>query len=132
MAEAVPAARLRSFVERVERLNAEIRDLNNDKSEIFEEAKSQGWNVKALKEVIKRRAKDQHELQLLDTDVDLYLSALGESPVPYARTHAREDGGLRKAAKDFVDSVPEGGSVSVIVDGKETVVVDKRQPAAAE
>lgn len=91
MAEAIAADRLRSFVERIERLRREIKELNADVSEVYKEAASAGFDKAALKEVIRRRAKDQYELELLDETVGLYLSALGEKPVSYARARAREE-----------------------------------------
>jgi uncharacterized protein (UPF0335 family) len=47
---------LKAFVERVERISEEIKALNDDKRDIYAEAKANGFDVKALKEVIKLRA----------------------------------------------------------------------------
>ena len=65
-------ARLRSFVQRIEHLEEEIRVLNDDKSEVYKEAKGEGFDVKALRAVIQRRRRDQRELFEFDEMVDLY------------------------------------------------------------
>jgi len=71
---------LRSFVERVERLDEEIKGLNDDKRDIYAEARSNGFDVKALKAVIRLRAQDPAEREQLEGIVQTYLSALGMSP----------------------------------------------------
>lgn len=68
---------IRAFVERVERLNEELKAINDDKKEIFAEAKSLGYDTKALKRVIQLRGQDQSERQEFEAIVDLYLHALG-------------------------------------------------------
>ena len=60
--ELVAADQLRSFVERIERLQDEIDGLNADKSDVFKEAKGSGCDVAAIREVIsvrRKRAKDR-------------------------------------------------------------------------
>ncbi len=47
---------LRAIVERVERVNEEIKDLTSGRGDIFTEAKSNGFDVKALRAVIRLRA----------------------------------------------------------------------------
>jgi uncharacterized protein (UPF0335 family) len=46
--------RIRPFVERVEHLDTELHDLNESKKEVFSEAKAEGFDVKILKEILKR------------------------------------------------------------------------------
>lgn len=79
------AARLKALVEQIERINSEIADLNTDKSEIFAGVKAEGFNVKALKAVIKIRAdrakRGQDEISAEKADVDLYLESIGELPL---------------------------------------------------
>ena len=53
--------RIRSFVERVERIEAEIQELSEGKKEIFAEAKGEGFDVKILKEIVRLRKQDQDE-----------------------------------------------------------------------
>lgn len=68
---------LKTYVERVERLAEEKQGLSNDISDIFKEAKSQGFDVKAMKEVIKLRKLAKAEREELESSVDLYKSKLG-------------------------------------------------------
>jgi uncharacterized protein (UPF0335 family) len=79
---------IRSIVERIENLNEQIKAFNADKSEIFAEAKSRGFDVKALKIVIQRRAKDPDELSQLQGIVETYESALGTNSATRARAAA--------------------------------------------
>ena len=84
------APQIKSIVERVERLQEEIDGLNSDKSDIFKEAKANGYDVKALKTVIARRRKDPAELSEHDAIVETYLAALesGTAVATRARTKA--------------------------------------------
>lgn len=86
---------LKAFVERIERLESEIKELNSDKSDIYSEAKASGFDVRALKAVVARRRKDPNEADEHDALVDLYLSTLNgksETGTLYAtRARARED-----------------------------------------
>lgn len=75
--EPIAADLLKSYVERIERLNAEIADLNTDKSEVFKESKSNGFDAKILRKVIAHRAKDPADRSEEEALLDTYLSALG-------------------------------------------------------
>src|SRR5918994_1474236 len=57
----VAGDRIRSFVERIEQLDTELQELNEQKKEVFAEAKGEGFDVKILKEIIKLRKQDQEE-----------------------------------------------------------------------
>ena len=76
MAE-IDASKLLSYVERVEHLNEEVKALQTDIKEIYEEAKSNGYDVKALKAIISLRKLDDAEREEAESMVDLYKSALG-------------------------------------------------------
>jgi len=67
---------IKSIIERVERMDQEINERNNDKKEIFAEAKANGLDVPALKTVIRRR-RDPDKTAEADAMIDLYESALG-------------------------------------------------------
>jgi len=67
---------LRSFVDRIERIETEIADLNGDKSEVYKEAKGNGFDVKVLRKVIADRRKDAGERAEFETLYDLYVAAL--------------------------------------------------------
>jgi uncharacterized protein (UPF0335 family) len=74
---AVNAGRIRSIIERVEKVQADIDDLNADKAEIFKEAKSDGLHVKALKKIIAMRRMDRDKRREEAEILDLYLNAIG-------------------------------------------------------
>lgn len=74
------AALLRSFIERVERIDEEIKGLNDDKRDIYAEVRSQGFDIKGVKEVIRLRRQDPAERQELETIVATYCAAIGMTP----------------------------------------------------
>lgn len=69
--------RLKSIVERVERVNEEIASLNDDKKDIYAEAKGEGWDVKAIKTIVQLRKKDPLERAEQEQVLDTYMQALG-------------------------------------------------------
>ena len=68
---------LKSVVERIEKLNEDMTNIKADIKEVYKEAKSDGFDVKALKDIIKMRKKDKDELAEQDEIVHLYREALG-------------------------------------------------------
>ena len=76
----IPGGRIRSFVERVEQLDAELQELNESKKEVFSEAKAEGFDVKILKEIIKLRKQDKDERDEHETLLDLYMHAMEQAP----------------------------------------------------
>ncbi len=68
---------LKAFVDRIERLHEERKGLSDDIADIYKEAKGNGFDTKALKIVIQRRAKDPHEVSELEALVETYEAALG-------------------------------------------------------
>jgi uncharacterized protein (UPF0335 family) len=73
----VAADQLKSFIERAERLNEEKDGINSDLSDLFKEAKANGFNTKVLKKIITMRKRDYSERQEEQAIMDLYLEALG-------------------------------------------------------
>lgn len=71
------AGQIKSFVERAERLHEERASLADDLKELWAEAKSAGFDARALKHIVSLRAKDADALREFDAVVDLYKSALG-------------------------------------------------------
>ena len=71
------AEQLKSFVERVERLEEEKTALTADIREVYSEAKGGGFDTKILRQVVRLRRLDKSELQEQESVLDLYLSALG-------------------------------------------------------
>ena len=77
----IPGSKIRSFVERIENLDAELQELNEQKKEVFAEAKGEGFDVRILKEIIKLRKQDKEERDEREGLLDLYLRAM-EQAVP--------------------------------------------------
>jgi uncharacterized protein (UPF0335 family) len=88
---------LRSFVERIERLKAEIDDLNTDVRDVYAEAKSAGFDKTALGQVVairRKREKDGEKLETLSALVELYLSEIDGPDLArgvQSRAHTHED-----------------------------------------
>ena len=74
----IAADRLRSFIERVERLEEEKAAIMNDVKEIYAEAKGEGYDVKILRQVVRIRKMDRADRQEQEALLDLYLAAIGE------------------------------------------------------
>ena len=74
----VAADRLRSFIERVERLEEDKAAIMTDIREVYAEAKGEGYDTKILRQVIRLRKMDRAERQEQEAILELYLSALGE------------------------------------------------------
>jgi uncharacterized protein (UPF0335 family) len=70
--------RLRTVIERLERLEEDKAAIMADMKEVFAEAKGEGYDVKILRKVIRIRKQDKAKRQEEDAILDLYLSALGE------------------------------------------------------
>ena len=73
----VAADRLRGIVDRIERLEEERKALGADIRDIYSEAKSAGFDVKALRELIKIRKQDAARVEETETLLDVYRRALG-------------------------------------------------------
>jgi uncharacterized protein (UPF0335 family) len=73
----IAADRLRSIVDRIERIHEERKALAQDISDLYSEAKSAGFDVPALKELIRIRAKEPLKQEELETLLDVYRRALG-------------------------------------------------------
>jgi uncharacterized protein (UPF0335 family) len=77
-----PAARfakdhLRAFVERVERLEEEKKAIADDIRDVYAEAKANGFDVKALRSVVRLRKQDINERKEQEAVLETYLHALG-------------------------------------------------------
>jgi len=73
---------LRSFIERVERLESEKKALTEDIREVYAEAKGQGFDTKIMRKVVALRKLDTADRQEQEAVLDLYLTALGMSGTP--------------------------------------------------
>src|ERR1700741_5369695 len=82
----IPGGRIRSFVERVEQLDAELQELSGSKKEVFSEAKAAGFDVKILKEINKRQKQDKDERDERYSLLDLYMRGMeGSEAEPKAK-----------------------------------------------
>ena len=72
--------RLKSFVERIERLEEERRALGQDIKEVFSEAKGTGFDPKIMRQVIRLRRMDKDDLDEQESLIDIYKRALGMLP----------------------------------------------------
>ncbi len=73
----IGADRLRSLVERIERLEEEKKALQDDIKGVYQEAKSAGYDVRVLRQLIRIRATDPQKLREQEEILDIYRSALG-------------------------------------------------------
>jgi uncharacterized protein (UPF0335 family) len=67
---------LRALVERIERVEEEIKELTEAKKEIYLEAKGNGFDVKIVREVIRVRRQDQKKRDEQESLLDVYLQAI--------------------------------------------------------
>ena len=76
-APSIAADRLRSLVERIERLSEERTALGNDVKDLYAEAKSAGFDCKVLRQLIKIRREEPAQVEEQETLLDVYRRALG-------------------------------------------------------
>lgn len=74
------AEQLRQFIERIERLEDEKANLAEDIREVYAEAKSNGYDIKTMRQVIKIRKLDQGKLEEQEYLLEVYRRALGMLP----------------------------------------------------
>jgi uncharacterized protein (UPF0335 family) len=77
--------RIRSFIERLEQIDDELKALNESKKEAFAEAKGEGYDVKVLKDILKLRKQDKDERDEHETLLDLYMRAMESGADPIAK-----------------------------------------------
>lgn len=74
----ISAQRLKSFIERIERLEEEKKTLGADVREVYSEAKSDGFDTKIMKKVIAIRKLDKAERGEQEALMQVYLDAIGD------------------------------------------------------
>jgi uncharacterized protein (UPF0335 family) len=78
MAEGTVAAdQLRLFIERIERLEEEKKGIADDIRDVYSEAKSNGYDTKVMREIVKLRKQERHVRQEHEAILDTYKRALG-------------------------------------------------------
>ncbi len=77
MADGVVAAdQLRLFIERIERLEEEKKGIADDIRDVYSEAKSNGYDVKIMRQIVRLRKMETHDRQEMDAILDTYRNAL--------------------------------------------------------
>jgi uncharacterized protein (UPF0335 family) len=74
---ATAQGKLKSFVERIERLEEDKAAVANDLKEVFAEAKGEGFDTKIMRKVIRLRKQDKAARQEEEALIELYISAIG-------------------------------------------------------
>src|SRR5262245_14325859 len=69
---------LKSIIERVQALEEQKSQIGDDIKDVYSEAKGNGFDVKALKAIVKRLKKDADEVSRHEETVEAYLAALGD------------------------------------------------------
>ena len=73
----VSSAQLKSFIERIERLEEEKAEIGDQIRDVFAEAKGTGFDIKIIRQVLKIRKMETQERLEQEELLDLYLAALG-------------------------------------------------------
>ena len=68
---------LKAFIERVERLEEEKKTISDDIRDVYAEAKGNGFDVKALRTIVRMRKQDADERKEHEAILETYLHALG-------------------------------------------------------
>jgi uncharacterized protein (UPF0335 family) len=76
----ISSAQLRSFVERIEKLEEEKAEIADQVRDVFAEAKGTGFDIKIIRQVLKIRKMETQERLEQEELLDLYLTALGMAP----------------------------------------------------
>jgi uncharacterized protein (UPF0335 family) len=86
----VAGEQLKSFIERIERLEEEKRVLSGDIKEVYAEARGGGFEPKIMRQIIKLRRMDKEEVDEEESLLDLYKRALGMAPGAAIEAQAAE------------------------------------------
>lgn len=77
MADVIGADQLRLFLERIERLSEEQKGIADDIKDVYAEAKSQGYDTKTLRSIVRLRRLEKHVRDHADALLETYRNALG-------------------------------------------------------
>jgi len=119
----VARAELRSFIERIERLEEEKAAISGDIKDVKSEAKGRGYIVGAINTIIKLRKKDANERAEEEAILDVYMAALGmiDQPTLFDEPHDRETGEITIIDRDDED----GNHLTVTVDSRVAAILNK-------
>ena len=76
-AQTVAAGQLRAFIERIERLEEDKKNIAEDIKEVYAELKGTGFDTKAVRTIVRLRKQDKAEREEAESILDLYMTALG-------------------------------------------------------
>lgn len=114
----IAADKLRLFIERIERLEEEKKGTADDISDVYAEAKANGYDTKIMRECVKLRAMETHTRDERDALIATYRNALGmpftDTPLGQYAEHLRE-----------MDDKGIGVSVSVGFPGEKPIPLNK-------
>jgi uncharacterized protein (UPF0335 family) len=71
------ADQIRSIIERIERMEDEKKVISDDIRDVYAEAKSNSYDVKAIRTIVRMRKQDANERQEAETILETYMHALG-------------------------------------------------------
>jgi uncharacterized protein (UPF0335 family) len=118
----VSGQELTAFVDRIERIREEKKALGDDEKQVFAELKAKGFTPKRVREVLKIRTMKPHDRQEAETELDMYLHAIGmaaEPPLFRAVGAMGVDLAVREQVIDaFKLLVPPNGEIIVKVGGE--------------
>jgi len=77
VSDAIAAEQLRLFIERIERLEEEKKGMADDIRDVYAEAKSNGYDNKTMRAVVKLRKMEKHHRDEAEALLDTYKAALG-------------------------------------------------------
>ena len=77
MSDIIAADQLRLFIERIERLEEEKKGITDDIKDVYQEAKSNGFDVKTMREIGRLRKQEKHHRDEAEMLLDTYKAALG-------------------------------------------------------
>jgi uncharacterized protein (UPF0335 family) len=86
----IAGEQLRSFIERIERLEEEKRTLSADIKDVYAEAKGSGFDTNIMRQIIRIRRMDQDDVDEQETLLDVYKRALGMLPAVEPAAEAAE------------------------------------------
>ncbi|WP_343345464.1 DUF2312 domain-containing protein [Sphingomicrobium sp. XHP0239] len=76
---AIAADQLKLFIERIERLEEEKKAIADDISDVYKEAKANGYDTKIMRAIVRLRKMEAHDLQEQDALLETYRAAVGLS-----------------------------------------------------
>jgi len=76
MTDLISKEQLKQYIDRIERLDMEKNELQDDMKQVFDEAKANGFDTKAMKQILKLKKLDKNKLAEQDAIIELYREVL--------------------------------------------------------